>query len=260
MNFSIPVVALLGGVAIGYCCASRQPAASETRPDGAPARERARGRIAAAGDAESVKALRARVRELESALAAARSAEEAPAEQKVEETPRREGRDGPDWRGMRERMERWRRENPEEFARMEERRKAFMQQRAQRAQSKLEFLASVDTSRMSKKARETHVELQTLIAKREEMETKMFSPDLSDEDREDLFREMRETDHAIRERNSQARENLLRQTAETLGYTGDAATEIVDTIGEIYEATSSNRGGPGGPGGPGRGPGGMGRR
>ena len=82
-------------------------------------------------------------------------------------------------------------------------------------------------------------------------------PNMSDEAREQLFREMRETDHAIRETNSQERENLLQQTAEALGFSGAEATEIVDTISEIYEATSNNFGGPGGPGGPGGGRGGR---
>ncbi len=254
MNFSIPVLALLGGVALGFSLAPRR---TEMQPaPGAPARERVRGQIVAADSDEAVKALRARIRKLETALAAAGDANGA-SERNAGEPPRGERRDGPDRSGMRERMERWRRENPEEFARMEERRKNFMQQRARRAQSKLDFLASIDTSRMSKTAKETHAELQELIAKREEMENRMFSPDLSDEDRQELFREMRETDHAIRDRNSQERENLLRQTAETLGFAGEAATEIVDTIGEIYEATSSDHGGRG-PGGFGRG--GRGRR
>ena len=64
---------------------------------------------------------------------------------------------------------------------------------------------------------------------------------------------MRETDHAIREASEQERENLLRQTAEALGFSGAEATEIVDTVSEIYEATSNGFGrGPGGrpPGGP----------
>ena len=61
-----------------------------------------------------------------------------------------------DWKGMRERLEQWKKENPEEFARMEKRRQEFMQERARRAQSKLDFFSSIDTSRMSKSDRATH--------------------------------------------------------------------------------------------------------
>ncbi len=253
MNFTLPVFALLGGVALGYAFAPKTPT-PEAKPE-APVKKHVRGKIESVATNEAANALRARIRELEAELAAAR-ATPAPAvdEKKVEEQPREERRGRQDWR---ERMEKMRRENPEEFARMEERRKRFMQERAERVQSKLDFLAAIDTSRMSKEAQKTHAELQDLIAKREEIGTKLFSPDLEEEERHQLFQSMRETDRAIRERNETVRENLLQHTAEALGFTGDDATEIVDTIGEIYEATSDPhhhrgppRGGRGGPRGP----------
>ena len=159
---------------------------------------------------------------------------------------------------MRANFEKWKAENPEEFARMEKRRQEFMQRRAERAQSKIDFLSSVDTSGMSPAAKETHESLQTLIAQREELEAQVFAEGTTDDQREEIFRQMRETDRAIRETNAQERANLLQQTAEALGFSGAEATEIVDTIGEIYEATSDWGGrGPGGPGGPGGGPGGR---
>ena len=88
----------------------------------------------------------------------------------------------------------------------------------------------------------------------------MFSPDTPDEDRQQLFQDMRETDRAIREKNDQERVNLLQQTAEALGLSGAEATEMVDTIGEIYEATSNRGWGGPGPGGPMGGFGGRGGR
>lgn len=143
---------------------------------------------------------------------------------------------------------------------MEKMRQDFMERRAQRAQSKIDFLSSIDTSVMNQQARETHEALQGLIAKREELEAKMFSPDTPDEDRQQLFQDMRETDRAIREKNDQERVNLLQQTAEALGLSGAEATEMVDTIGEIYEATSNRGWGGPGPGGPMGGFGGRGGR
>ncbi len=250
MNFTFPVLALLGGVALGYAFAPKAPA-PEAKPD-APIKKRVRGQIETVATNEAVNALRARIRELEAELASARAKPAPVEEQKVAEQPQENRRGRPDWR---ERIEKMRRENPEEFARMEERRKKFMQERAARTQSKLDFLAAIDTSRMSKEAQKTHAELQELIAKREEL-GKMFSPDLEEEERRELFRSMRETDRAIRERNEKVRENLLQQTAQALGFSGDDATEIVDTIGEIYEVTteSHHRGPPPFGGRGGRGP------
>lgn len=261
MNFTLPIVALVGGAALGYCLApsAATPAEKPAETPIAPAR------IADAGDAEAVKALRARIRDLEKELASARAGA---TEEKVQEERRDRGdrggrRNGPDWGDMRARLDQWKKDNPEEFAKMEKARQDFMQRRAQQAQSKIDFLASVDTSRMNKQAKATHEALQGLIARREEIQQKLFSPDTADEERGRLFQEMRETEHQINEKNGQERSNLLQQTAEALGFSGAEATEIVDTIGEIYEATSNQRGGfgPGGPmGGFGGGRGGRGGR
>ena len=108
---------------------------------------------------------------------------------------------------------------------------------------------------MSPGARKTHEDLQNMIEKREALEEKMHSiMDMTEEDRHALFGEMRETDERIRELNRLERENLLVQTAETLGFSGDDAKEIAETVKGIYEATDSGFGfgPPGGPGGPGR--------
>jgi len=251
MNFTVPVAALIAGAALGYCLAPSQGAAE---PEAKPAAEEPRRRLLPdAGAEEQLKALRSRIKELEKAIADSQKQSEQAQEVQVEEPRRRgPGGNGPNWKEMRERLEQWKKDNPEEFARMEKRRQEFMQERARRAQSKLDFFASIDTTRMSKSARATHEELQGLIARREEIESKLFSTDTPDEEREQLFHEMHETDRSIRDTNEQERQNLLRLTAEELGLTGSDATEVVDTISEIYEATSGGFGGPG-PGGPGRG-------
>ena len=252
MNFTIPVAALIAGAALGYCLAPSQGAAE---PEAKTAAETPRRKhLPDAGAEEQLKALRSRIKELEKALADSQREPEPAQESRVDEG-RRRGRDGngPNWREMRERLEQWKKDNPEEFARMEKRRQEFMQERARRVQSKLDFFSSIDTSRMSKSDRATHDELQGLIARREEIESKLFSMDTADEDRGQLFQEMHETERSIREKSEQERQNLLRMTAEELGLTGSDAVEVVDTISEIYEATSGGFGGPGpGPGGPGR--------
>ena len=260
-GLAVPVVALLAGAALGFFL---KPDTSVPAATGSKDGYVAKG-VAETPEGTTEKNLRKRIKELEAMVAELQSAAAASTADAGKKDGRRgfgPGGERPSREEMRARMEEWKKEHPEEFAEMEKRRAEFMKQRAERAQSKIDFLSSIDTSTMSKKARETHEKLQGLIAKREELEEKMQSmPDLSDDERDALFQEMHETGREIRETNSQERENLLQQTAEALGFSGSDATEIVDTISEIYEATSSEgRGGPGGPGGPGMGGPGGGRR
>ena len=259
----IGAVALAAGLAVGYVggvSSSRPAAPADAAAGEAP---RTGGGLIAEVDGAGEAALRARVAELEARLA---RTQEASGAARIDETPAADGRRGgrgerggwPSREEMRANFEKWKAENPEEFARMEKRRQEFMQRRAERAQSKIDFLASVDTSGMSRQAKETHENLQSLIARREELEAQVFAEGTTDDQRDEIFRQMHETDRAIREASEQERENLLQQTAEALGFSGAEATEIVDTISEIYEATSN--GGGRGPGGPGGGPGGPGGR
>ena len=256
INFTLPVVALFVGAALGYCL---KPAAQEPADDAKGERASRRTEIAEK-DGAAEKALRNRVRELErelAALSADKTSEKI--DENQESRPRGDGR--PSREEMRANFEKFKQEHPEEWARMEKRRQDFMKRRQERAQSKMDFLSSIDTSTMSESARANHENLMTLISKRAELESKMGPGlmDLSDEDRDAIFKEMHDTEHAIREASRDERDALLQQTAEVLGFSGDAASEIVDTVKEIYEATSSEHGGPGGPGGPGRPGGGRGR-
>ncbi|MBQ1345506.1 MAG: hypothetical protein IIY62_03990 [Kiritimatiellae bacterium] len=246
-TIAVAVAALAAGAALGYFLkpAPEAPAAAEPTP--APAERRV--------DDTELKALRQQVKALQARLAAAEAEKPAATEEKVEEPRPERGPRGGDWRA---RLEQWKKDNPEEFARIEKERQAFMQRRAERAKSRLEFLASIDTSKMSAADRETHEKLQGLLAKREALEAKMGQLlELSDEERNQLFADMRETHHEIHELNGQEREILFKQTAELLGFQGEEAGEISATITEIINATDNGFGGPGGPGGPGgRGPGG----
>ena len=123
-----------------------------------------------------------------------------------------------------------------------------MQRRAERARSRLEFLASIDTTKMSAEERETHEKLQSLLEKRSALEEKMGRIlDLPDEERNQLIMDMRDTHNEINELNGRERETLFRQTAELLGFQGEDAGEISATINEIINATDSGFGGPGVP-------------
>lgn len=240
--------ALLTGVAIGYL-AKPDPKVSETD---AEIEEAVAVLFSDRGEESSITALRARIAELEGLLA---SRDGSPAAvQKVGEPaagePYRRGegrRSPPTAEEMRERFARMEKEDPARFAQMTNQFAQMRQRRIDRAQSKIDFFASVDTSRMSASAKKTHEDLQSLIARREEIEEQMFNLDIGEDERRHVFQEMRETDEAIRELSMTERENLLTQMAEALGLGAEEAAEMNTTISEILEATNSRPDFPGPP-------------
>lgn len=241
-NFSPVVISLLVGAALGYCLGPASSPAPAPEPEKKAEPEQVKQPECRGERAD--RALRARIKELEGMLAKQGVEVE---KMKEEETERRERpRFDP-----RAEMERLKTEDPARYAQITNGMAQFRQRRLERAQSKIDFLSSVDTSKMSPGARKTHEDLQDMIARREEIESKMHGiMDMSEDDRRALFGEMRETDERIRELNRLERENLLVQTAETLGFVGEDAKEIAETVKGIYEATDSgwNWGGPGGGG------------
>jgi len=242
--------ALLAGVAIGYLM---KPDAAAEQVEKSPV---AVGKIDDRGEAASLKALRARIAELEKLLAA-KEAEVPVVEQVAEAKPSEEAggerRGPPSMKEMRERMEKMSKEDPERFAQMTNRMARWRQRRVERANAKLEFLGSVDTSGMTAEQKQAHEKYQELIARREQLEEKMHNPEMTDEDREDIFRDMRETDHALRHAARTERETLIDQTAKALGFTGDDAAAVSATIRDVIGSTEQHGFGPphgGGPGGP----------
>lgn len=239
-TFAVPVTALLIGAALGFCLSPSKAPQSDAETSPTPVAHDKK--IADAGSDEAANALRKRVRELEALLKQAQEEKQAAATEERVETPQ-------DFRprSPREMFERMRTEDPERFAQMTNNMARFRRDRLARAQSKIDFLESIDTSTMSTAQLKTHEALQNMIARREEIEAKMHNPDLSDEERHAIFEKMHAMDREIRELNASERTSLLSQTAEALGYTGDDAEEIVATITEIISATESGRNGPPGP-------------
>jgi hypothetical protein len=234
-------VALIAGVAIGYFA----------KPERAPEIDDEMEEVVEAlfsdrGEESSVAALRARVSELERQLAIRDGSPDDT--QKIgvpgegEPFGRGEGRKGPPTADeMRERFARMEKEDPVRFSQMTNHFSQMRQRRIDRAQARIDFLASVDTSRMSASAKKTHESLQDLIARREEIEEQMFRLDIDDDERRQIFQEMRETDQAMHELNMAERENLLSQMAEAIGLGADEAAEVNATIAEIIEATDFPR-------------------
>ena len=244
-NFSPVVISLLAGAAIGFCFAPSAGAPKTAPEKTSPKMVKAESRPDEAAEKE-MRVLRSRIKELEDMLAK----QGVEVEEMKEESSRRERRDRP--RDFRADMERLKKEEPERYAQITNSMAQFRRHRLERAQSKIDFLSSIDTSRMSPAMLKVHSELQDMIEKREVVEEKMRGfMDMTEEERREAFQEIGEIDGRIRELNRAERDNLLVQTAEALGFQGDDAAEIIDTVKSIYEATDSGWGF-GGPGGPGR--------
>ena len=244
-NFSPVVISLLAGAAIGFCFAPSAGAPKAAPEKTSPKMVKAESRPDEAAEKE-MRVLRSRIKELEDMLAK----QGIEVEKMKEESSRRERRDRP--RDFRADMERLKKEEPERYAQITNNMAQFRRHRLERAQSKIDFLSSIDTSRMSPAMLKVHSDLQDMIEKREAVEEKMRGfMDMTEEERREAFQEIGEIDGRIRELNRAERDNLLVQTAEALGFQGDDAAEIIDTVKSIYEATDSGWGF-GGPGGPGR--------
>ena len=226
-NFSPIVISLLVGVALGYCLGPLSSPAPAPAPEQKAEPEQVKQPEYRGERAD--RALRARIKELEGMLAK----QGIEVEKMKEESSRR---DRP--RDFRADMERLKKEEPERYAQITNSMAQFRRHRLERAQSKIDFLSSIDTSRMSPAMLKVHSDLQDMIEKREAVEEKMRGfMDMTEEERREAFQEIGD--------------NLLVQTAEALGFQGDDAAEIIDTVKSIYEATDSGWGF-GGPGGPGR--------
>ena len=232
MNFSVPVIALMAGTALGYFLAPEKAATPE-----AQTAHTTKAAISDVGDKASENALRARIKELEQQLAEKVSSEPVATTEAKEVVAENRPREF----NPREMMEKMKQEDPERYAQMTNRFARFRARRAEQVQSRMDFLASIDTSFMSEKAKTTHAQLQSAIVKREALEDQIHSDEITEDERRELFDQMREMDHEMRELNRRERDNLLEETAIELGYQGDDAADIVATIKDIFEATGGER-------------------
>ena len=238
--------ALLAGVAIGYFVKDEPIPAEEPKTE-----EKAKKPVADKGDEASVKALRHRIAELEKLLAEKDGESEIAISNAVAEAAKTRPPEPPraNWR---ERMEEMKKNDPERYTQMTNRFAQWRRDRAAQAQDRMDFLSSIDTSRMSAGAKKTHNALQELIAKREEIEQQLHQEGLSDEERGKLMRELGDSHRELVRLNGEERKNLFDETAKGLGFTGADAKELTATIQEVIEATDSgwggrrHRGGPGG--------------
>ena len=151
-------------------------------------------------------------------------------------------------------LERMKEEEPERYASLTNRMAQFRKRMLQRTESKLETLASIDTTGWSKSQIATHEKYQDLIARREElMDIIRRDSGATSQERDAAFSELRQLGHELRETSARERNNLLDNTFRELGYSGSDAAEIRETVKTIF-STTEEWGGPGprGPGGRGR--------
>ena len=162
----------------------------------------------------------------------------------VREPPR-----GPE--GWRAELERLKEEDPAEYAARTNRMAQFRSRMLQNAENKLETLAAIDTTGWTQQQLETHQRYQELIAKREElMEAMRFDSDATEEQRHAAMEQMRKLGHEIFKASQEERNLLLNKAIREMGFKGNAATEVRETIKTIYSTTQEWGGPRGGRGGP----------
>ncbi len=246
-TLAIALAACAAGVLLGHFAWTSGESAAEPEEHAV----RHKGRVVDAEQSANIAALRRRVRELERQLAGAAASARAPtnassaAEVQLADASAQQ-RPGPhspeDWRA---RMEDMKTNDPERYAQMTNRMAQWRSRSIANTQDKLDFFASLDTSRMTPRQRENHERLQELLVRREElMRTMDFTNEsVTEAQREKARHEMHELMGQLHTAERTERDMLLRQAARNLGCNNATAKELVDTVKTIYDATQSWGGG-----------------
>ena len=228
------IVSLVVGVAVGFGVChllSSQPKGT----DEPVATKKIRQKIADKGESATVASLRARIAVLEKALA----------EKPATATTNAVAEGGENRWNPQRRLEELKEKDPARYTQITNRMAQWRQRQSERAQSKLDFLSSVDTSHMSAGARKVHDELQEAIVRQEELERRLQDPNLSEDERRSLFTELHESRGQLADLSRRERSNLLNETARELGFSGEDAKAITSTIRDVIEATDAGWGGHG---------------
>lgn len=255
MNFKVigsTVGALCVGVALGYII----PKNSESSTVAEEEDYLPKGLIENLGEDATINALRERIKSLELALdmQMASAKEEKPQGERIRENRRGRGERGA-WgeRGNmnpREMMENLKKENPERYAQITNNMERWRIRHEAARTSRLDFLKSIDTSMMSEDTRSTHEKLLANTDKIAQVEAMLRDENTTDEERRELFGQMRELYDNQRQLNQAERENLIEQISIEVGMSEEDAAEFGATVSEILQATEATGGrGPGGPGG-----------
>ena len=130
--------------------------------------------------------------------------------------------------------------DPEQIARMDTEAEAerVFTYAVQDEKHRLDFLSSIDTSKMSAADRETHEQLLGLLAKRYALLAKALSEGLSTEARDQLRADARSFIDEIVDSIKLERGILLRYTAAQLGFSGEEVNNISEAIIKIVHASN----------------------
>ena len=248
-TLAIALVAGVVGILVGHFAWTAQEAPAPTRESTAKHRAHA----ADADSSGTITALRRRIRELErrladtAASALALTNASSIAEVQIPDANNRTRPGPPDPAEWRARMEEMKTRDPERYAQMTNRMAQWRSRSIANTQDRLDFFASLDTSRMTPQQRETHERLQELLVRREElMRTMDFTNEsVTEAQREKARHEMHELMGQLHTAERAERDMLLRQAARNLGCNSATTKELVDTIKTIYDATQSWGGGGG---------------
>lgn len=230
----VAVVALMAGsYAAGRFFAPQQVVSEEAAPVSQPVVA-----IAGNGDAlalskalSEVEALKVEKAALQKALAEAQAAGEQVAKAAVEPPKRL---------SMRERMEELKKQDPERYRQMEERRAQFQQALQDAREKRDDFLGSVDLALFTPEERLVHEQFTAALAKQAEMEERLRVLFESGEmPTEEQRAEMHEAQHTLRDLREAERSALLGAVATSMGLSESDSADFAQLMTEIYDATSN---------------------
>lgn len=268
-TLSMTIAALVVGCLIGHFIpplfTGETDEAAEQAETGKVAKKPARERHQT-GNSADLNRLRARIRDLERQLADKTKAPDAEPAEEISPNGDERRKGPPTAAEMRARFEEMRVNDPERYTQITNNMAHWRARRQERVQNQFNLLANADTAHMTKAQRKVHESYQNLLARQEELH-EIVNPNntgTTDEQREAAFKELRENWRQLQKLQRTERDTLLTQTANSMGYTGEDAKEVVSAIKAVYEATGGGdrdghgrhgrRGGPPpGGGGPGRG-------
>lgn len=194
-------------------------------------------RIEDKGEESTIAALRERIKTLERALSELENMTAAtPSEEVKIESPRR-GRNRGGF-NPREMMENLKKEDPERYAQITNQFETMRRNRERSRSVRVEFLKSIDESSMSAATKENHEKLLENTEKLAELEARIQDPNMPDEERGELFRQLRDLHETQRELNTKERENLIAQVSLEAGMNPEDAAEFSETIQDILDATN----------------------
>ncbi len=245
-NFAVPVAAFVAGAAIGYVCAPSGRGPAEAPQNQADPRTK----VVKFGldDSSSVDSMRRREKKLKEELAEERrrNGEDSRRIADDGDRPRREGRRP----GRGQWMEEMKKNDPERYAAITNNIARGIQMRREKEMEKLNILsAGFDTSGMSPDELRNHNNLISLLEKREELVSRLFTPPefdsgMTDEERRQAHGAMHEIMHEISGLYDAERKALVSQAVKTMGYEGDEAEEIAGYFNDVFEATRDEPFGP----------------